>query len=209
MKTRSTSILALVFVVSLFAPQTFASCTPGGACNGFIVGGVCHSYNYLSNWNFDSSCSWTYGSGASRKTDNGICGGTYSTNYAQLAYNGSPTRTTRLYQTVYIPTSSETGYVSSNTSWVVGYHVDIATDTFDHGETLQVRVLNASTNAVIASGPVYYGDTTDPDCRADSFSFTANLNGVNVKLEVKAVLPDGSEYSVFNVDDIELDQIIP
>jgi hypothetical protein len=60
---------------------------------------------------------------------------------------------------------------------VVGYHVDTATDTFSHSETLQVRVLSASTNAVIASVPGYYGDATDPDCRADSFSLTVNLNG--------------------------------
>jgi hypothetical protein len=208
MKWRYQSILAVALVVALCTPRLFASCSPGGACNGYIFGPYCHSYNYLANWSFDDSCAWSYSIGASRKTDNGICGGTYTANYAQLAYSGSPARTTRLSQTVYIPTSSEAGWVSSSTSWVVGYHVDTATDTFSHSETLQVRVLNAGTNAVIASGPVYYGDATDPDCRADTFSFTANLNGLNVKVEIKAVLPDGSEDSVFNVDTIELDQIM-
>lgn len=208
MKSRTTSILALILLAALFTPRAFASCSPGGACNGYIVGGVCHSYNYLSNWNFDSSCSWSYVS-ATRKTDNGICSGTYSANYAQLYYSAGPAHQSKLYQTVYIPTSTESGFISSSTSWVVGYNIAVVSDIFDHAETLQVRVLNADTGAVIASGPVYYGDQTDPNCRADNFSFTSNLNGKNVKLEVKVTMPADDLYTVFNIDSIELDQIIP
>jgi hypothetical protein len=184
----------------------FASCSPGGLCNGYIIGG-CHSYDYLANWSFDDNCAWSYFY-ATRKTDNGICSGTYSGNYAQLYYSPGPAHLSRVYQTVHIPATGEAGYVSSSQSWMVGYNVDIHSHTFSHGETLQVRVINADTGAVIATGPIYYGDAVNPDCHADNFAFTANMNGKNIKVEVRVQLPIGSDYSFYNIDSITLEQNI-
>ena len=190
------SVLTMLCVAVLAAPNTLADCNRKGFCRAF---GSCQFYyDYAANGDFNSSCAWSYVN-ATRKTDGAICGGGLFSSYAQMT-PGPPTGTAKVYQLIYVPREGEPGYVSSSTRWSVGWNSQLYDPSMSQYVTFTVYVFNNDTGQVIANGPPTSGWQGDPSCRADSFTFIADLNGVNVRLEVRGTLRvTGSFINITNL----------
>jgi hypothetical protein len=198
----------LTITVAILPAQAYAGCSAGGYC-GVNIGPPCsYIYNYLANSDFGSDCVWNYAH-ASRITSGSMCTWMSSGGFAEMRYGSGPTDIAHLshvWQTLYIPASGESGYISSSQNWTIGYRVSINDPSANYGDTLQMRLVDTTTGAVIASGAVIHGNGGNPDCNLYTVSFHANLNGRNVKVEFNSVIQPSSSNTLFDIDDVELDQ---
>jgi hypothetical protein len=198
----------LIVAVSIMPAQAFASCQAGGYCSLNLSPPCQNIYNYLANSDFGSSCAWTY-TNASRITSGSMCSGLSSGPYGQLVYGSGGVNLPHLghlKQSVYIPTSSDVGYVSSSTNWTIGYRVSYSDPDEFFNNTLQMRLVDAGNGQVLVTGPVFHGSAANPDCMLYTVNFHLNLNGKTVRIEFNSSIEPGSTGTVFNVDDVELDQ---
>lgn len=178
-RTFNSLILVALLATQLITPNAFAACTQGGQCN---IGG-CTAMQYLYNYDFSETCSpvvWfknTAGSSTIVKSGGTeMCGG-YFGSYVRMNYNNLST--SKIWQTVAIP-STET-----RTHWLAAWNISIDDPHQDSQNTLFVRVTDVTTSTIIGQSSVYYGDTTDPDCRLDILSLgTRNLAGHTIQVEI-------------------------
>jgi hypothetical protein len=198
----------LIVWVSIMPAQAFASCQAGGYCPTNFGPPCQNIYNYLANSDFGSACAWTY-SNASRVTSGSMCTWISSGPYGQLVYGSGGANSPHLgyiKQSVYIPTSSDPGYISSSTNWTIGYRVSFTDPDANFNNVVQMRLVNASNGQVLVTGPTFHGNAANPDCNLYTVNFHLNLNGKTVRIEFNSSIEPGSTGTVFNVDDVELDQ---
>lgn len=181
MKRTFNSLILVALLAQLIAPNAFAACTQGGQCN---VGG-CTSMQYLYNYDFSETCTpgvwFKNNAGSSTIVKSGgleMCGGFFQS-YVRMNYNSGSL--SKIWQTVTIP-SNET-----RTHWLSGWNISISDPHQDSQNEVYLRVTDVTTGLLIGQSQIYYGDTTDPNCRRDSMSLgTRNLAGHTIQVEITA-----------------------
>ena len=129
-----------------------------------------------------------------------FCGGP---NYAQF---GHPTPdhnfyVCQLYQIFHVPGPGEPGFISSSTSWEVGFAVQVTDPLASASNLLYVTVLDNDTKETILFGPILRGSDSAGFCGVKQVYFNANLNGRNVLvLFLSSINRPGTYFNVRNVD---------
>jgi hypothetical protein len=198
MRKQAKLILSVLFMLTLIVSDVSADCGPFGPCRF----GGCHTYDYLSNGDFASNCAWSY-SNAMRMTDGQICNHAYANGYAHL-YNAYPNPSV-VSQVFRVPAQGEAGFVSNSTSWIVGWNAEMYDAGSGWWHQMTIKVYDNDTGLVIASGPTLTGTNVNPNCFKNSFTFNANLNGRNIRLEFKASIQAVGAY--FRVTTVSFEQI--
>jgi len=179
------TLLALVA-----ASPAFATCNPrGNVYSGLTLIG----YDYVVDGNFSQGCSdWSYTNVTRQSQAGGLCG-VFSNTYAKFA---EALGTDKVVQVVYIPNTGEPGYFSSSTSWTVAYTND-ASGTGTSSDYVQIRLYDDDTNQSIYLAPSILG--TQAPCVSAQYNITRNLNGKNVRIEVRGAAAGSFFWKISDV----------
>jgi hypothetical protein len=178
-KRNFNTLTLVLLLVTLIAPNTFATCTQGGQCGLF---GGCSSTQYLYNIDFSQGCAWSQ---TSTSAVNFVTsGGTemdFFTSYAKLNYNNGSA--SDAWQDITIPTTE------TRTHWGGGWNIKITDPHSSSLNTLYVQVYDATAFNTLFTSTTYYGSGTDPDGRLDTITIpgTHDLRGHTIEVDIHAV----------------------
>jgi hypothetical protein len=182
-------LLSTVFTLIVTSPA-FATCTARG---NVYSGQTLIGYDYVVDGNFSQGCSnWSYTNVTRQSQAGGLCG-VFSNTYAKFA---EALGLDKVVQVVYIPNPGETGYFSSSTSWTVSFTND-ASGTGTSSDYVQVRLYDDDTNQSIYLGPSILG--TQAPCVSAQYNITRNLNGKNVRIEIRGAAAGSFYWKISDV----------